>query len=394
LGLPNPATAALDTLPAAPISQPTAPFPWLLVGLGSYAAGSGLLMLRLLGQLLSLARLRRGAQLDVVLGQAVWLVPGAGGAFSFGQDIYLTSSVLADTENLPAVLRHEQAHVRQGHTLDVLLLQLLVAAAWLNPAAWLLHRAALDNLEYLADRAALHASLSCYAYQRCLVSQQLQAMPGLALAFRPAIPTLKNRVRMLSQLPSSPRQLGRYLLAAPLLAAGLLGLEACEHPLAEQPTTPPPTVLLTKSTLLQPNGRPINVHRINKFNLGIELVNRYTMVLNALPVEEQRDRKEEIKTLTAKHDFSFANQEKLAKLHGFASYAEREVFMEKMWDEGVLANQEDPEFYQELTEREQRAVEDVIYAHNRRTGGPTYIPLTYNPELITFKKAFAAKYKQ
>jgi hypothetical protein len=301
---------------------------------------------------------------------------------------------MADTENLPAVLRHEQAHVQQAHTLDVLLLQLLVAAAWLNPAAWLLRRAALDNLEYLADRAALQASLSCYAYQRCLVSQQLQAMPGLALAFRPAIPTLKNRVLMLSQLPSSPRQLGRYLLAAPLLATGLLGLAACEHPLAERPTTPPPTVLLTKSTLLQPNGQPINVHRINKFNLGIELGNRYTMVLNALPEEEQRARKEEIKELTAKHDFSFSNQEKLAKLYGFASYAEREVFMEKMWDEGVLANQEDPEFYQKMTEREQREVEAVIYAHNKRTDGPTYIPLTYNPELIAFKKAFAAKYKQ
>jgi len=209
LGLPEPTTGALAALPAAPISQPAAPFPWLLVGLGIYAAGSGLLVLRLLEQLLSLARLRRGAQLDVVLGQAVWLVPGAGGAFSFGQDIYLTSSTLAATATLPAVLRHEQAHVRQAHTLDVLLLQLLVAAAWLNPAAWLLRRAALANLEYLADRAALAASPSRYAYQRCLVSQQLQAMPGLALAFRPVIPTLKNRVLMLSQLPSSPRQMGR-----------------------------------------------------------------------------------------------------------------------------------------------------------------------------------------
>jgi Zn-dependent protease with chaperone function len=394
LGLPEPATGALAALPAAPISSPTAPFPWLLLGLGIYVAGSSWLGLRLLGQVLSLARLRRGAQLDVVLGQAVWLVPGAGGAFSFGQDIYLTSSALADTENLPAVLRHEQAHVRQAHTLDVLLLQLLVAAAWLNPAAWLLRRAALDNLEYLADRDALAASPSRYAYQRCLVSQQLQAMPGLALAFRPAIPTLKNRILMLSRLSSSPRQLGRYLLAAPLLAAGLLGLAACEHPLVEQPTTPPPTVLLTKSTLVQPNGRPINVHRINKLNLRIEFSNHSTLAMNALSEDKQRARRSEIKELLAKHDCSFDTQEQLAELSGFDSYAEYRTLMDKMWDEGVLANQEDPEFFQKLTEREQREVEAVIYAHNKRTGGPTYIPLTYNPELIAFKKAFAAKYKQ
>jgi Zn-dependent protease with chaperone function len=393
LGLPVQAAATLAAPPAATLSQPAAAFPWLLVGLSIYAAGSGILGLRLLGQLLSLARLRRGAQLDVVLEQAVWLVPGTGGAFSFGQDIYLTSSALADTENLPDVLRHEQAHVQQAHTFDALLLQLLVAAAWLNPAAWLLRRAALANLEYLADRAALPAGPGRYAYLRGLVSQQTGNAPVPALAFRPTIPTLKMRVLMLNQLPSSPRQLGRYLFAALLLAAGLLGLAACEHPLAKQPTRPPATVLLTKSTLIQPNGRPINVHRINKFNLGIELGNRYTMVLNALPEEEQRARKKEIAALTAKHDFSFANQEKLAKLHGFDSYAEHRVFMDKMWDEGVLANQEDPEFYQQLTEREQRAVEAVIYAHNRRTGGPTYVPLVYNPEFEAFKKKFLLKKK-
>lgn len=87
LGLPTPAPAelpALAALPtlAAPLVQPAAPFPWLLLGLSIYAAGSGFLVLRLLGQLLSLARLRRSAQLDVVLGQAVWLIPGQGGAFS------------------------------------------------------------------------------------------------------------------------------------------------------------------------------------------------------------------------------------------------------------------------------------------------------------------------
>jgi hypothetical protein len=117
------------------------------------------------------------------------------------------------------------------------------------------------------------------------------------------------------------------------------------------------------------------------------------MAMNALSEEEQRARESEIKALTAKHDYSFDNREQLAKLHGFAGLAEQQVLMDKMWDEGVLANQEDPEFYQNLTESEQWAVEAVILAHNRRTGGPTYIPLTYNPELIAFKKAFLAAKK-
>jgi len=116
--------------------------------------------------------------------------------------------------------------------------------------------------------------------------------------------------------------------------------------------------------------------------------------MNALPEEEQRARRSEIKALFAKHDCSFDTQDQIGKLSGFSGYAEYRAFMDKMWDEGVLANKENPEFFQQLTEREQREVEAVIYAHNKRTGGPTYIPLTYNPELIAFKKALAARYKQ
>ena len=78
------------------------------------------------------------------------------------------------------MLRHEQVHVRQWHTLDVLLAQLALAAAWRNPAAWLLRRALLDNLEYLADEAVLRTGLDRRAYQYSL----------LRLSHGPAAPSL------------------------------------------------------------------------------------------------------------------------------------------------------------------------------------------------------------
>ncbi|HET9505559.1 MAG TPA: hypothetical protein VFO93_18595 [Hymenobacter sp.] len=385
LGLPAPALAALPTLatlPATEMAQPAAPFPWLLVGLGSYAAGSAFLVLRLLGQLLSLARLRRGAQPAVVLGQAVRLVPGAGGAFSFGRDIYLTASALADTEHLPAVLRHEQAHVRQAHTLDALLLQLLVALAWLSPAAWLLRRAALANLEYLADRAALPASPGRYAYLRSLVSQQVGGAPVPALAFRPATPTLKKRVLMLSQLPSSPRQLGRYLLAAPLLAAGLLSLAACERPQAVAPAERSTTALLTETKLTQPNGRPINVHLVNTVNLNTEVANHYMRLMNSLSAAQQQAREATLADLQARPDSTRATREQLARLFGFASLEEQTALDQKWQLENQLAHQEDPAFYR-MSKLEQLAVYKLIIEHNRRTGGPTVIPLPGAPATPT-----------
>jgi hypothetical protein len=198
------------------------------IGTALYLLGAGLLGLRLLAQLLSLALVRWRSRPAVVLGQRVRVVPGAGGPFSFGSAIYLSEAALADEAGLPAMLRHEQAHVRQWHTLDVLLTQVAVALAWANPAAWLLRRAVLDNLEYLADRAALQTGLDRRAYQYSLLHQQPGGVPAPALAFHFSILTLKNRILMLNQPLSSTRQLGRYLLAAPLVMALALGYSSAQ----------------------------------------------------------------------------------------------------------------------------------------------------------------------
>ncbi|MGI4833730.1 MAG: M56 family metallopeptidase [Janthinobacterium lividum] len=240
--LPLAASSGATAGPAGPAVAPGLSG-WQVAG-AVYLVGAAGLLLRLLGQLLSLAWVRRRAHLATVLGQAVRVVPGAGGPFSFGRTIFLTSSALADAASLPAALRHEQAHVRQAHTLDVLLLQLATALAWPNPAAWLLRRAALDNLEYLADQAALQTgALARRDYQYLLLRQQAGGVPAPALAFQFSLSTLKNRILMLNQPLSPVRQLGRHLLAAPLvvlLALGYAGARAQTAPVAAAAAKPLP----------------------------------------------------------------------------------------------------------------------------------------------------------
>jgi len=215
VGPAGPAAAASPSALAGP--------GWLALGLAAYALGAALLLLRLLGQLLSLALVRARSRPTVVLGQPVRVLAGAGGPFSFGRTIYLSEAALADVASLPAALHHEQAHVRQYHTADVLLAQLVTALAWPNPATWLLRRAVLDNLEYLADQAALRTGLDRRAYQYSLLRQQPGGVPAPALAFHFSFLTLKNRITMLNQPASTTRQLGRYVLAAPLVMALALG---------------------------------------------------------------------------------------------------------------------------------------------------------------------------
>ena len=208
---------------AAPLPVAAAPaIDWAAVGVALYGAGAAVLLARLLVQLLSLARLRARSRPAVVQGQAVRVLAGDLSPFSFGQTIYLNPDQHPGPE-LAAVLRHEQVHVCQWHTLDVLLAQLMQAAAWCNPAAWLLRRALLDNLEYLADHAVLAAGLDRLAYQYSLLRlSHAPAGPSLVSSF--TFPTLKNRVIMMNTPLSSSGQLARYFVAGPLVLAVALGI--------------------------------------------------------------------------------------------------------------------------------------------------------------------------
>ena len=220
-------TGWVPLAPAAALAGPAVTAAWPALLLLAYAGGSALLLLRLVVHLLTLRALHRRSQ-PLPGGPAGCraLPAGVSGPFSFGSTIYLPAGPVA-----AAVLRHEQAHVQQRHTADVLFFQFLMALAWPNPVAWLLRRAALANLEFLADRAAVGTSRARRAYQlellryAILAATRHSAGPGpLVSGFGLLI--LKRRVAMMNTPASARRALSRYALALLLLALPL-GWAAC-----------------------------------------------------------------------------------------------------------------------------------------------------------------------
>jgi len=74
--------------------------------------------------------------------------------FSFFNHIVLGTKGLDGTQQ-ELVISHEELHVRQHHTLDVLLSRLLCCIAWFNPFIWQMQRELRMVHEYLADEAVL-----------------------------------------------------------------------------------------------------------------------------------------------------------------------------------------------------------------------------------------------
>ena len=199
-----------------------------------YWLGVAVLSGRLLTQAASLRRLHR-ASVPTSAGLPFRQVTEAVTPFSFWQTIYLNPTQHQPSE-LSAILLHEQVHVRQWHTLDVLLGQLLRVSCWLNPAAWLLLRAMQENLEFIADHAVLQAGqMDSQLYQYSLVQLSTLAQgPALVTPF--TFHPLKTRIQMMNSQKTATVQVVRYLLVAPLTA--LLLLASCSKNDQEQVAQP------------------------------------------------------------------------------------------------------------------------------------------------------------
>lgn len=98
------------------------------------------------------------------------IIPDLPYPFSFLQFIFINRQTLSEA-NHKAILLHERAHIRQWHTLDLFLLELLAAFQWFNPFVWLYRRSVKDLHEYLADEAVLKSEKSPLDYQLLVFSQ-------------------------------------------------------------------------------------------------------------------------------------------------------------------------------------------------------------------------------
>src|SRR5688572_5198754 len=69
---------------------------------------------------------------------------------SFGNNIFINPEKY-DWDTYNQILQHEKVHIRQGHTMDILIAELVLIFQWFNPFAWLYRREVESNLEFLTD---------------------------------------------------------------------------------------------------------------------------------------------------------------------------------------------------------------------------------------------------
>ena len=182
-----------------------------------YVLGAGLFLLRILIQLVSLLVMGIKSEPGELHGVKVRLIPGDAGPFSFFGWIFISRKSLFG-QGLEDVLVHEQTHVRQYHSIDVLLTETANALLWVNPFSWLLKREVRENLEYLADRKVLESGIERKSYQYHLLGLSCRQDNALTNSFN--VVFLKRRIVMMNRRRTGIVGYVKYtLLTFPVLFA-------------------------------------------------------------------------------------------------------------------------------------------------------------------------------
>lgn len=183
-----------------------------------YLAGVAFFAIRLLVQLLQIYRLIRNNRVVKEGKVRLVAIDRELSPFSFLNYIF-TGKNLRETKGWENMLEHERQHIQQGHTFDVLVLELILVVQWFNPFFWLFRRALRENHEFLADQAVLARGAKPAWYKQSLINQYVGDQIILANNFNYSL--IKTRIKMMSKIKSK-KIAGVKLLTGIVLAACLI----------------------------------------------------------------------------------------------------------------------------------------------------------------------------
>ena len=189
-----------------------------------YVGGMALLLVRLIWHIGVIVRSilqMESAQLDGVTVR----IGNTGENYSFFRFLVIDRNLLRENSARKRILAHELVHIREWHSIDVLLAELVKIVFWFNPLSWMLKNYISENCEFLADRGALHRHPGTRTYAQLLVDQVQYLTDGkisYTKGHSPIIQSfhqnqIKRRLIMLNQNSNKKMQVLRYLLASAVI---------------------------------------------------------------------------------------------------------------------------------------------------------------------------------
>ena len=128
---------------------------------------------------------------------------------------YIVISKVDLEEDGREILIHEAAHVRNRHSVDLLIADICIFFQWFNPASWLLKQELQNIHEYEADESVIREGVNARQYQLIMIKKAVGTrLYSMANSFNHS--KLKKRITMMLKEKSNPWARLKYLYVLPL----------------------------------------------------------------------------------------------------------------------------------------------------------------------------------
>lgn len=137
-------------------------------------------------------------------GYKIKVVEGNTAPYSFLNTLYMNEKDYNHGKIEKEILIHEEIHIRQKHSLDILFIEFLQVIFWFNPLFLLFKKEIKLNHEYLADRGVVSTDVKISDYQNFMINSVFRNNSSyLASSFNYSF--IKKRIIMLGTKKSCKR---------------------------------------------------------------------------------------------------------------------------------------------------------------------------------------------
>ena len=208
---------------------------WLLVVMVVYGLGVVLLVIRQLVMYVQLSRIimrsnKVPAEQYGLDGVRLRLHNGEEKPFSWFGWVVVSNKDM--DEGAREILTHEVAHVKAGHSWDILLADAVIIMQWFNPLAWIMKNTLKDIHEFEADEAVISSGVNAKQYQLLIIKKAVGArLYSIANSFNHSL--TKKRITMMCKEKSSKWSRAKALYILPVAAVAALSFSTVENANAE-----------------------------------------------------------------------------------------------------------------------------------------------------------------
>ena len=147
--------------------------------LTAYGIVTFIMLLRLLGGLKTILNKVKQSERQSCQGVDVIMIKEKILPHSFLKYVFVNEDDYKNETIEKELFTHEVAHIKEQHTLDILLVELFHAIFWFNPLIYFIKKSIRLNHEFIADQAVVESHKDQVKYQEILISLSSSAQPIL-----------------------------------------------------------------------------------------------------------------------------------------------------------------------------------------------------------------------